>query len=98
MLRSIKYGLHGAVLAGLIAAPVMWNSVDKSVHLVVDGKPSTVQTTAAQVGQVLSANGYRVSAHDIVAPAVKSTTHDGMRVVLRRGRQLHLNVDGTLTS
>lgn len=98
MLRSMKYGLHGAVLAGLIAAPVVWNSVDKSVHLVVDGTPSTVQTTAGQVGQMLSTKGYRVNSHDLLAPAAKSQTRDGMRVVLRRGRLLHLNVDGKLTS
>ena len=37
MLRSIKYGVNGAVLAGLVAAPVLWTSVDKTVQLVVDG-------------------------------------------------------------
>ncbi|MDT4900703.1 MAG: resuscitation-promoting factor RpfB [Pseudonocardiales bacterium] len=98
MLRSIKYGLHGAVLAGLVAAPVVWNSVDKSVHLVVDGKAATVQTTAADVGQVVRANGYSVGQHDLLAPSADSSVHDGMRVVLRKGRLLRLNVDGKSTS
>ncbi len=98
MLRSVKYGLHGAVLAGLVAAPVVWNSVDKSVHLVVDGRASTVQTTAGSVGAVLSDRGYRLTSHDIVAPSASAHVKDGSRIVLRRGRLLHLSVDGKLTN
>ena len=94
MLRSIKYGLYGAVLAGLIATTIAWVSVDKSVHLVVDGHPSTVTTTASDVSEVLQAHGYRVDRHDLLAPSASTGLHDGMRVVLRHGRLLHLNVDG----
>ena len=98
MLRSVRYGLYGAVLAGLIAAPVAWSSVDKSVQLVVDGQSQTVQTTASTVGGVLQDAGYRVGGHDLVAPAVADHVSDGSRVVLRRGRLLHLNVDGRLAN
>lgn len=97
MLRSMKYGLYGAVLAGLVAAPVVWSSVDKSIKLVVDGQPRTVQTTADQVGQLLSSRGYRVTSHDLLAPSAHSAIHNGMRVVLRRGRLLHLDVNGKRT-
>ncbi|MGI8677819.1 MAG: ubiquitin-like domain-containing protein [Jatrophihabitans sp.] len=95
MLRSIKYGLHGAVMAGLIAAPVVWTSVDQSVHLVVDGKASTVTTTAASVGGVLADRKLVASRHDLLAPSASSKVHDGMHVVLRRGRLLQLDIDGT---
>ncbi|WP_375491880.1 ubiquitin-like domain-containing protein [uncultured Jatrophihabitans sp.] len=94
MLRTIKYGVNAAVLAGLIATPVVWAGVDKSVHLVVDGKARTVSTTADQVGQVLAAHGYHVDSHDLVAPAEKSDVRDGAKIVLRRGRLLKLDVDG----
>jgi len=97
VLRSVKYGLNGAVLAGLIATPVLWNSVDKQVDLVVDGQARTVQTTAQHVGDVLSAEGYHVTGHDLLAPAASSAVHDGTRIVLRRGRLLDLNVDGEQT-
>ena len=97
MLRSVKYGLNGAVLAGLIAVPAVWNTVDKSVHLVVDGKSRTIQTTAQSVGQVLRTAGYRVSAHDLLAPGPSSRISNGTRIVLRRGRLLELNVDGQAT-
>jgi uncharacterized protein YabE (DUF348 family) len=94
VLRTLKYGLHGAVLAGLAAAPVIWTSTDKTVDLVVDGQASAVHTTAASVGDVLHDHGYRVSRHDLVAPSMSSHVKDGSRIVLRRGRLLHLSIDG----
>jgi uncharacterized protein YabE (DUF348 family) len=94
----MKYGLYGAVLAGLVAAPVVWNSVDKSVDLVVDGNSHTVQTTAMNVGQVLTSHGYRVDDHDLLAPTAATHVQDGTRIVLRRGRLLHLSVDGRSTN
>jgi uncharacterized protein YabE (DUF348 family) len=98
VLRSVKYGLNGAVLAGLIAVPTLWSTVDKSIDLVVDGRQQSIQTTAQNVGQVLKAAGYRVNSHDLLAPTETSNVKNGTRIVLRRGRLLHLNVDGTLTS
>jgi uncharacterized protein YabE (DUF348 family) len=97
VLRSVKYGLHGAVLAGLVALPALWNTVDKTVSLVVDGRVQSVHTTAGRVGEVLTAAGYRVTAHDLLAPAASSEIKDGGRIVLRRGRLLHLDVDGVQT-
>jgi uncharacterized protein YabE (DUF348 family) len=97
VLRSVKYGLNGAVLAGLIAIPALWNSVDKRVELVVDGQPRAVETTAQTVGQVLHGAGYRVSSHDLLAPTAASEIDNGMHIVLRRGRLLRLDVDGVQT-
>jgi uncharacterized protein YabE (DUF348 family) len=93
----MKYGLYGAVVAGLIAAPAAWKSADKTVHLVVDGRMHTYRTTAQSVGQVLRGHGYRVTSHDLLAPATSTHITDGMRIVLRRGRLLELNVDGKST-
>jgi uncharacterized protein YabE (DUF348 family) len=97
VLRSVKYGLHAAVLAGLISLPALWKTVDKSVDLVVDGQSQTIHTTATRVDEVLTDAGYRVSAHDLVAPSASSAISDGGRIVLRRGRLLHLDVDGVQT-
>jgi uncharacterized protein YabE (DUF348 family) len=97
VLRSIKYGLYGAVLAGLTAAPVVWNSVDKTVNLVVDGRSHAVQTTAQNVGQVVRSQGLQVTGHDLLAPTASTHVKDGTRIVLRRGRLLHLEVDGERT-
>ena len=95
MLRSMKYGLHGAVVAGLVAAPVVWNSVDRSVQLRVDGAVTTVNSTASTVGELLADRGLSAGRHDILAPARTTRITDGMAVVLRRGRLLSLDVDGS---
>jgi uncharacterized protein YabE (DUF348 family) len=97
VLRSVKYGLHGAVLAGLISLPALWNTVDKTVNLDVDGHVQAIQTTADRVGQVLADAGYRVTSHDLLAPAASSEIDNGGRIVLRRGRLLHLDIDGVRT-
>jgi uncharacterized protein YabE (DUF348 family) len=98
VLRSVKYGLNGAVLAGLIAVPALWNTVDKHIELVVDGQPRAIETTAQTVGQVLHGAGYRVTSHDLLAPAASSQVSNGTHIVLRRGRLLRLSVDGVQTS
>jgi uncharacterized protein YabE (DUF348 family) len=96
--RSVKYGLYGAVLAGVTsvatAAFAATGPHPNSIHLVVDGKAQTVNTTASKVGNVLTAEGYSLSSHDLIAPAADSSIHNGETVVYKRGRLLHLNVDG----
>jgi len=95
MRRSIKYGLYAAVLAGAVGGTVAFTAGhSKSITLVVDGKTSTIHTTSANVGGALAAAGYPLNRHDLVAPAADSAVHSGETVVLKRGRLLHLNVDG----
>lgn len=100
MHRSLKYGLHGAVLAGLcVAATAAFASAGSStpthrIALVVDGKTMHVTTTAKTVGGALSAAGYAVHAHDLLAPAKSTPLQNATEIVLRRGRLLKLNVNG----
>ena len=95
VLRSIKYGLHGAVVAGLIAAPVVWTSVDKSVA------PRRRRPAPARCARppTTSARSLRPRARGSPAttcspPRPTAPSSDGMHVVLRRGRLLHLDIDG----
>ena len=96
MRRSVKYGLYGAVLAGLVGGTAAYASGPdgRDVALVVDGQTKNIHTTASDVSSVLKDAGYQVGSHDIVAPAVDSKIHDGSTIVYKRGRLLHLNVDG----
>ena len=94
MIRTVKYGLYAAVLAGLVSGTVAWTSVDKTVTLVVDGQSQTVHTTAATVGSALADAGYHAGPHDILAPAASARIADGGRIVYARGRLLRLDVDG----
>jgi uncharacterized protein YabE (DUF348 family) len=97
MRRSVKYGLYSAVLAGLVGGTAAFavGPDGHTVTLVVDGSSKQISTTAAEVGQVLQNAGYHVGSHDLVAPATNSKIHNGTTIVYKRGRLLHLNVDGT---
>lgn len=99
MRRSVKYGLYGAVLAGLVSGTAFGVAVATSasatpVTLVVDGKTHKIDTTASDVAGALKGAGYRVGTHDLVAPALHSHISNGTKIVLNRGRLLHLTVDG----
>lgn len=97
MLRSVKYGLYGTALAGVVAGTVAFTlgPAAKTVRLVVDGRTQTVHTKDSTVGQVLADAGYHVDGHDLVAPAPSASVTDGSTIVFKRGRLLHLDVDGT---
>jgi uncharacterized protein YabE (DUF348 family) len=94
VLRSVKYGLYGLVLSGVVAGTAGWAQSDKAVKLIVDGRASTVHTAADDVAGALESAGYEPDRHDLVAPALTSPVHDGSTIVFKRGRLLHLAIDG----
>ena len=96
MRRSLKYGLSGAVLAGIVGgtAAVVTAAGGTPVTLIVDGRTSRVEASAGDVRGVLTDAGYKVDSHDIVAPRLDTRISDGTKIVLRQGRLLHLDVDG----
>jgi uncharacterized protein YabE (DUF348 family) len=94
MLRSIKYGLCGVLVAGAVGGTAAWAHGDKTIKLLVDGHQRTIHTAAGDVSEALLSAGYHVDAHDLVAPAPSRPVHDGSTIVLKRGRLLRLTVDG----
>ena len=94
MRRSLKYGLYAAVLAGVIGSTVAWIGVDKTVNVQIDGQTTRVHTVAGDVRGTLKSAGYAIGAHDVVAPAAGAKVHNGSTIVFKRGRLLHLTIDG----
>ena len=96
MRRSLKYGLYGAVLAGVVGGTAAFATAASGtpVTLVVDGQSKSMHTTAHTVGQFLKDEHYTVSSHDIVAPSVDSSLGKNSKIVLNKGKLLHLVVDG----
>jgi uncharacterized protein YabE (DUF348 family) len=92
--KPIKYFFYVAVLAAVVASTIAWTNVDKTVTISVDGTSKRVSTVAGNVRGALSDAGYSIGAHDIVAPPADASVRDGGVIVLRRGRLLHLTVDG----
>ncbi len=97
MRRSVRYGLSGIALAGVIGGSIAWASADnsKTVNIEVDGASKKIHTSASNVGGALASAGFSVGTHDVVAPAVEAKVHNGSEIVLKRGRLLHLTVDGS---
>jgi len=92
--RSIRFGLYGAVLAGLVGGTVAWAEPGRTVALKVDGEVQSVHTSATTVRGVLASAGITAGEHDIVAPELSAMIGNGGEVVVRRGHELHLTVNG----
>jgi uncharacterized protein YabE (DUF348 family) len=94
--RSLKYGLYGAVLTGVVAGTAAFaiSANGTPVTLMVDGQGKKISTTATSVGGALLGAGYHVGAHDLVAPSTDSKIQSGETIVYNRGHLLHLTVDG----
>jgi resuscitation-promoting factor RpfB len=92
--RSAKLCLYAIVLGGIVAGAVSIVHTDKSVTVSIDGRPRSVHTSAGTVAGVLHDVQVSVGGHDVVAPALPSRVRSGSLVEVRRGRLLHLTVDG----
>ena len=85
---------QGAVLALLIGGATAWVATDKDVTLVVDGETQALSTHVDDVEGLLDEAGLEVGEHDLLAPGPDSPIQDGSQVVLRRAREISLDVDG----
>jgi uncharacterized protein YabE (DUF348 family) len=92
--RPLRLAAQAVALTGLVAGTAAFASFDKTVDLTVDGTTSTVHTFGGTVGDVLADRGLTVGEHDIVSPEPSAEVDDGDDVVVRFGRQLHVNSDG----
>ena len=90
-LRPLALGLVLLAAAGGQAA---YAASAKTVSLAVDGQVRNVTLHGDTVRDALSAAHLSVTEHDLLAPSASTPLRDGARVVLRRGREMQLTVDG----
>jgi uncharacterized protein YabE (DUF348 family) len=83
-----------AILLSLTGGGAAAVAMDKSVTVDVDGQEHTVRTYAGTVGEVLRSEGLAPGAHDMLSPSPNAKVGDGGKIVLQRGRLLHITVDG----
>lgn len=81
----------GNTADGAVAADA---GASKTVSIVVDGQRQQIDTQALSVAGVLAAAGLHVTAHDTLAPALDSPVAARSTIVLDRGRQVTLTIDG----
>ncbi|WP_030341558.1 ubiquitin-like domain-containing protein [Streptomyces sp. NRRL S-1022] len=91
MRRLLPQALVVVFLAGGTTAFV---AEDKAVELSVDGRQRTLHTFADDVRELLTEEGVRVGAHDMLAPAPGTALTSGDEVAVRYGRPVRLTLDG----
>lgn len=90
-MRPVALGLSLLVVAGGHAA---YEASAKTVSITVDGHRQQVTTHGSTVGDVLAAAHLTVGSHDLLAPAKSTALTAGTTIVVRRGREMTLTVDG----
>ncbi|MGZ4147185.1 MAG: ubiquitin-like domain-containing protein [Actinomycetota bacterium] len=81
-LRTRKAIGNAVVATVLISAGVTYLAIQKTVTLVVDGRPQSVRTLSANVGELLSVTGIALDGRDQVEPPPSTPLSDGMTVVV----------------
>jgi len=97
--RIKKPWFIAAAAAVLVVATVGGSMValTKDVTITVDGAAQSVSTLSGSVEGALDSADITVGEHDTVAPAVDAAVSDGTEIVINRGRQVTLTIDGQQT-
>ncbi len=83
-----------AVLVTLVGGGAAAIAMNNTVTVDVDGQARQVNTYSDTVGEILEEEGISVGAHDSLSPSPTAEIGDDGKIVLQRGRQLRLTVDG----
>ena len=83
------------MLAVVVAGTTGFAAMRKTVVLEVDGQVTTVSVYGRTVEDVLAAQGVAVDPRDVVVPSLTSTVADDSQIVVRHGREVDVEVDGT---
>jgi uncharacterized protein YabE (DUF348 family) len=92
--KSVLKATIASILVSLIGGGAAAIAMNKSVTVDIDGEAHQVSTYADTVGEVLADEGITVGSHDALSPSPSAPINDDGKIVLQRGRQLHLTVDG----
>ena len=90
-LRPVALGLSLLAVAGGHAA---YDATARTVALTVDGERQQVRLHGSTVADALAAADLEVGSHDLLAPSASTPLTDSTSIVLRRGREMSLTVDG----
>ena len=95
MHRSIKFGLYGLVLAGLLGGTAGLGD-RRQVRRPADRRPGPAGAHhRRQTSRACSQAAHvTVGAHDLVAPDLAARSATARQIVVRRGHLLHLSVNG----
>lgn len=92
--RLPRLAAQGLVLALVAGATSAFAVLHKQVTVEVDGSSTQVRAFGRTVRDILADQRVVVGEKDLVAPGLDEPVADGAQVVVRRGRQLNLELDG----
>ncbi|WP_260190347.1 transglycosylase family protein [Actinophytocola gossypii] len=92
--KNVLKATLASILVSMIGGGAAAIAMNKSVTVDIDGKSHQVNTYADTVGEVLEDEGLNVGSHDALSPSPAASINDGGTIVLQRGRQLQLTIDG----
>jgi uncharacterized protein YabE (DUF348 family) len=92
--KTVLKATLASLLVSMIGGGAAAIAMNKSVTVDIDGQSHQVNTYADTVGEVLENEGLDVGSHDALSPSPAASINDGGKIVLQRGRQLHLTIDG----
>lgn len=93
--RAVRVVAQAAVLAVVAAATSAFAVLHKTVTVDVDGTSVQVEAFGRTVGDMLASGGITVGERDLVAPAVDQPISRAGQIVVRHGRELAVEVDGS---
>ena len=73
---------NAALASAVLTAGATYLAIQKTVTLVVDGRPQSVRTLSANVGELLSVTGISIGGSRSVQPPPSTPLADGMTVVV----------------
>ncbi len=74
-----------ALASSVLALAGGYLAIQKSVTLVIEGRPEAVRTMSASVGELLDSQGISLSSDDLVVPSQGTPLVDGMTVFVDHG-------------
>ncbi len=90
----VGLAVAGVALTATLGGTTAWSMTGKTASVALDGDPRSVDFRGDRVEDVLEVAGLVAGPHDLVVPALDAPVEDGDSIVLRRGRQVELVVDG----
>jgi uncharacterized protein YabE (DUF348 family) len=93
--RVARLAAQATVLAVVAGATSAFAVLHKDVTVDVDGRTHHVEAFGRTVGDVLAGAGVHVGDRDLVAPDVRDPVSSGAEIVVRHGRSIDVEVDGT---
>ncbi|WP_054956709.1 3D domain-containing protein [Paenibacillus dakarensis] len=93
-LRQLMLAAIGAIAITLLVMLVAHNRAGKEVHLVVDGRITTVETHEALLHEMLDEQAISLKPQDEVSMPLNGVLQDGDRIIINRAVAVKITADG----